>query len=163
MSTRQIQDILSSHDEEEYGAEYKSHFLEMYKIYLEMADRISSRRQSANNYFLTINTALVGLAGYLHSGIKGDNHFYFVIAFSGMILCFIWYRIVKSYKGLNSGKFKIVHLLEKELPVSPYDAEWEIVGRGKNHKTYHPFTQIEMAVPWVFFGLHFVVFIISFF
>lgn len=158
-----VQELLDSNTEDEYGADYKSHLLEMYKIYLEMADRISSRRQSANNYFLTINTALVGLVSYLHLGIKTDNHFYFLIALSGMILCFIWFRIIKSYKGLNSGKFKIVHLLEKKLPVSPYDAEWEAVGRGKDHKLYHPFTHVEMSIPWVFFCLHFVVFIMSFF
>ena len=150
-------EILYNFNEEEYGPDYKSHFVEMYKTYLEMTDRISSRRQSANNYFLSINTALVGLIGYLQLGIKNCSDYYFLIALAGMILCFIWYRLIKSYKGLNSGKFKIIHLIEKELPISPYDAEWEIVGRGKNHALYHPFTHVEMSVPWVFFSLHFFV------
>jgi hypothetical protein len=29
----------------------RGHLLEQYKLYLEMADRISSRRQSANSFF----------------------------------------------------------------------------------------------------------------
>jgi len=158
-----IQALLDSNNEAEYGVEYKAHLLEMYKTYIEMADRISSRRQSYNNYFMTINTVLVSLVSYLHLGIKTDNYFYFLIALSGMILCFIWFRMIKSYKGLNSGKFKIVHLLEKKLPVSPYDAEWEAVGRGKDHSLYHSLTHVEMFVPWVFLGLYFMVFIMSFF
>ena len=35
--------------------------LEQYKLYVEMADRISSRRQNANSFFLSINTAIVAL------------------------------------------------------------------------------------------------------
>ena len=47
--------------EKEYGNDYKSHYLEQYKIYLEGIEKISDRRQSANNFFLTINTILVSI------------------------------------------------------------------------------------------------------
>jgi hypothetical protein len=40
----------------------------------------------------------------------------------------MWYRLVRSYKDLNSAKFKVIHEIEKSLPISPYDAEWEAVG-----------------------------------
>src|SRR5256885_4461010 len=39
-------------------------FLEQYKLYVEMADRISSRRLTANSFFLTINSAIIALGGY---------------------------------------------------------------------------------------------------
>ena len=146
--------LLHNFDENEYGVDYKNHFLEMYKVYLEMADRISSRRQSANNFFLTINTAVVGFIGYIQLGAEKGSDYYYLISVAGMVLCYIWYRLVKSYKGLNSGKFKVVRQLEKKLPVSPYDTEWEIVGKGKKPELYLPFTNIEMKVPWVFFALH---------
>lgn len=35
--------------------QYREHILEQYKIYLEMADRISNRRDVANAFFLTLN------------------------------------------------------------------------------------------------------------
>jgi len=147
--------------EEEYGKDYRSHYLEIYKIYLEMADRISSRRQSANSFFLTINTAIVGFVGYVQLGTKKSADYYFLVGIAGMVICYIWYRLIKSYKNINSGKFKVVHEIEKNLPMSPYDAEWEILGRGKNPKLYLPFTKIEMRVPWVFFGLHLCIFLYS--
>ena len=40
---------------EKYGEKYKEHLLEQYKLYVEMADRISGRRQTANSFFLSIN------------------------------------------------------------------------------------------------------------
>lgn len=76
-----------------------------------------------------------------------------------MVLCYAWYRLIQSYKGLNSGKFKVIHAIEQYLPISPYDAEWEALGRGKNSKLFLSFHKVEMIVPFVFFALHFVVFL----
>ena len=50
---------------EEYGEKYHEHLLEQYKLYVEMADRVSERRQTANNYLLTVNSILVSLFGVL--------------------------------------------------------------------------------------------------
>jgi len=124
-----------------------------------MADRISTRRQSANSFFLSINKALVALVGYVQLGQKTgqSTDFYWVVSLAGMALCYTWYRLIKSYKDLNSGKFKVIHEIERRLPISPYDAEWEALGRGKDAKLYLPFTKVEMAVPWIFFSLHSVV------
>ena len=47
--------------QEDYGALYRDHILEVYKVYLEMADRISERREKANSFFLVVNTALIAL------------------------------------------------------------------------------------------------------
>lgn len=141
--------------------DYRAHYIEIYKLYVEMADRISSRRQSANSFFLSVNTAIIAVVSYIQLGLsKGENgDFYWLISLAGMALCYMWYRLIRSYKDLNSGKFKVVHSIEQNLPISPYDAEWESIGRGKNAKLYLPFTRVEMVVPWIFFVLHSVVFI----
>ena len=39
--------------------------LEQYKIYVEMADRISARRSLTNTFFLTLNTAIFAAIGAL--------------------------------------------------------------------------------------------------
>ena len=36
-------------DREEYGTNYQAHLLEEYKLYVEMADRVSQRRAVAND------------------------------------------------------------------------------------------------------------------
>lgn len=140
--------------QEEYGQNYKAHLLEQYKLYVEMADRISSRRQSANSFFLSVNTAIIALISYINLGYKNSSNFYWLVSLAGMALCFTWYRLVRSYKDLNTAKFKVIHEMEAKLPVAPYDLEWEKVGKGKDSKLYLPFTHIEICIPWVFFVIH---------
>jgi hypothetical protein len=144
----------------EYGEHYQNHLLEQYKLYVQMADKISERRQSANSFFLTVNTAVLAFLGIVViPAVDGNSlgalasrplSWALVVSAAGITLCYFWYRLVRSYKGLNSGKFKVVHALEARLPSSPYDAEWEAIGRGKKPELYLPFTKVEVRIPWVF-------------
>jgi hypothetical protein len=150
--------------ENEYGESYRDHVIEIYKMYVEMADKISERRQSANSFFLTLNSAIVALVGYVNlsqGSTPTPSSFFWLVAISGMVLSFLWYRLIRSYKDINSGKFKVIHVIEQQLPLRPYDAEWTALGRGEDPKLYLPFTHIEIYVPWVFFLIHLFVFIRS--
>lgn len=140
----------------DYGSEYRNHYLEQYKIYVDMADKVSSRRQSANSFFLSVNTAIIAVIGYVQLGEKAGEtrELYWFVSIAGMLLCYSWYRLIRSYKDLNTGKFKVIHSIENNLPLSPFDAEWEALGKGENSRLYHPFTKIEMKTPWVFLFLH---------
>ncbi|MFX0202093.1 MAG: hypothetical protein ACFFCW_38775 [Candidatus Hodarchaeota archaeon] len=144
---------------QEYGDKYLDHLIEQYKTYLEMADRISSRRQSANLFFLTLNTTTIGLVSYVNFGDNRVTAFYWLISIAGLTLSYMWYRLIRSYRDLNTAKFKVVHEIEAKLPISPYNAEWEAVERGENPKLYLPFTHIEIYIPWVFFAVHSFVFL----
>lgn len=141
-------------NQEEYGENYKSHLLDQYKLYVEMADRISSRRQTANSFFLSVNTAIIALISYIQLDMEEGISCYWLISLAGMALCFMWYKLVCSYKNLNSAKFEIIHELENQLPIAPYSMEWDKVGKGKKSKLYLPFTHIEIYIPWVFFLIH---------
>ena len=39
---------------EEYGDKYSDHLLEQYKLYVEMTDRVSQRRERSNQFFITL-------------------------------------------------------------------------------------------------------------
>lgn len=140
----------------EYGPSYRDHALEMYKTYLEMADRISARREKANSFFLAVNTALIALLAKDAFGgsAAAPRALEALVPVAGGVLCYLWYRIIRSYRDLNSAKFKVVHAIEHQLPLRPYDAEWESVERGKNPRLYLPFTHVEIVVPWLFMALH---------
>lgn len=142
-----------------YGAAHRAHSLELYKLYVEMADRISARRERANSFFLTVNAALLAIlvrdieaAADVRRFVSG-----LLLPAAASTLCFLWYRIVRSYRDLNSAKFKVIHVMESQLPMRPYDAEWESVERGKNADLYLPFSHVEIAVPWVFIAFYAVV------
>jgi hypothetical protein len=139
---------------------WHSHLLDQYKLYVEMADRISQRRTAANTYFLSVNSAILAFFGYLTTNASPE--YLWLLALAGCMLTLFWYNIVLSYRNLNSAKWQVVQDIEKRLPISPYDAEWDALQRGKNPKLYRPISHIESWVPWVFLSLHFIVFLRTF-
>lgn len=160
------ENIIAGVSEKDYGEKYHDHIIEIYKLYVEMADKISERRQSANSFFLTLNSAIVALIGYVNYSrgtMPITSSFFWLVAIAGMVLSLLWYRLICSYKDINTGKFKVVHAMEQRLPLRPFEAEWTAVGKGETYKLYLPFTRIEIYVPWVFFALHLFVFIRSIF
>ena len=95
--------------------------LEQYKLYVEMADRVSARRAAANTFFLTINTAVFTLIGVLWT--KRPEAGTWVLAFPLAVLvmqCLTWFWVIRSYRQLNTAKFAVIGALETLLPVSPY-------------------------------------------
>lgn len=46
------------------GADGTSVLLEQYKIYVEMADRVSARRGLTNTFFLSLNSAIFAAIGF---------------------------------------------------------------------------------------------------
>lgn len=146
-----IRDHLDSAEKEGYGEAYRDHILAIYELYVASADNISSRRQTANSFYLSINTAIIGATGYIS---EGGSSYAWSISLAGILLCIAWQRAVRAYKDLNSGKFKVIHEIEKKLPISVYTSEWEAIGRGKNASLYLPFTRIEIWIPRVFIALH---------
>ena len=46
---------------DDYGPEYNNHLLEQYKLYVEMADRVSQRRDQSNRFYVTIVSALAAI------------------------------------------------------------------------------------------------------
>ena len=148
---------------EEYGEKYNEHLLEQYKLYIEMADKVSERRQSANNYFLTVNSLLVSLFGVI-SGFGIDieqNIWWYFIPFAGLLVSITWVTLIRSYRQLNSGKFKVIHKLESQLPAALYCTEWKILEEGRG-KQYLPFTHVEQFVPLIFALLYILLMIIAF-
>ena len=147
--------VLPGVAKERYGECFDQHRLEQYKLYVEMADRVSSRRMTANSFFVTINTALVALLGLAVAKDETERlGWYFAVSAAGVLVSSLWYSLIRSYRDLNSAKFNVVHLVEQELPLKLYDAEWEMVGRGKNTNLYRPVTHIESKIPGLFIGIY---------
>ena len=134
----------------EYGDLYQQHLFDQYKLAVEMADRVSARRMQANTFFLAINTGLLTVFANL---VKDE----IITGFSGtlpiialLVLCFVWWRIVRSYRQLNSGKYAVILEMVNLLPAAPYAAEWVALGEGKDPKRYLPLTHVENWVPRLF-------------
>lgn len=140
--------------EEDYGEKYKQHLLEQYKLYVEKADEVSSRRSTANTFFLSVNTLLVTAIGVL-SGLGSafeilNTWWVLVSSFAGLLFCWAWLSIINSYRQLNTGKFKIIHMIEAKLPLAMYKTEWSYLKPKTGESRYKQLTVVEPLVPKIF-------------
>ena len=161
MSVEENKKTIFNFEKNDYGSEYRSHLMEQYRIYIDSAEKISDRRQKNNDFFLTVNTALLALLGISSKTNNISVPMIIIVSLAGIVICYSWYRLIVSYKNINTGKFKVVHKIEKQLPVSLYDVEWKELGEGKNKKLYLPFTHIELKIPWIFVILYLIVILIN--
>ena len=123
-----------------------------YSLYVEMADRISQRRGQANTFFLSIHTgAFVLLAGWLQGDRDLDAFVAVVLAVALVASCMTWFWTIRSYRQLNSAKWRIVGLIERRLPIRPWGkSEWTALGEGNDPGLYWQLTAVEMVIPFVF-------------
>jgi hypothetical protein len=139
-------------------------FLDLYKLTVEMADRISARRGTANAFFLTLQTALVGLLGIAGSpsrpgGTVRVDPFAIVIAsIVGLVLSATWWLLLRSYRDLNGAKFKVILAMEDQLGARPFGDEWRYLKEDPLKKRllarYAELNVIERVVPAVFAVLY---------
>ncbi|MGW4047798.1 RipA family octameric membrane protein [Streptomyces sp. NPDC004721] len=151
---------VTSHDYSTPGGEkYQAAVLEQYKLYVEMADRVSARRSLTNTFFLTVNTAFLAGAGTIFRASLNDVPIWglTLAALAAFVQCVIWQLLIRSYKQLNKAKYQVIGELERRLPALLYgEAEWKELGEGGSWDRYVRLTNVELAVPAVFAGLYLV-------
>lgn len=134
---------------------YQSAVFEQYKLCVEMADRVSGRRNLSNTFFLSLNTALAAAGASLAAGHGGtEKASAWLLAAILVILlaqCGAWFAIVRSYRLLNAAKYSVIGAFEERLPAYAYSrAEWRELGEGRDWRRYLPLTHIEQWVPGIF-------------
>ena len=157
-----------------------STILELYKMAVEMADRVSARRAGANSFFLTLNTALAAVVGIVSSARQPRGHGtvpsfdpfgLFVTSVAGVVLALVWWALLRYYRRLNAAKFDVINRLEERLPAQPYTDEWAILhpseslmddeysetsrlARWRRRVQHREATVVEQVVPFVFVALY---------
>jgi hypothetical protein len=137
-----------------YGEKFQDHLLEQYKLYVEMADRNSSRRNQINNFYISLLSSLLAFIALVTNkdivqfrGSDSQAVAFLAVAILGVLLCSIWYVNIQSYKQLSSSKFKVIHELEKQMPFPCYDKEWNFLKKDKQYKGYLTQTNVERSLP----------------
>jgi hypothetical protein len=136
---------------------YQDHLLEQYKLYIQMADKISDRRATANTFFLSLNSFLLTVLGILPQLKSNIVEFTFiwiiVVSFAGIVFCLAWIMLIRGYRKLNEAKFYIINTIESTLPVTMYDSEWKYLEKIKEKIRFLPFrigySPLSMVERWV--------------
>ncbi len=138
----------------------RTEWLELYKLHAELADRVSQRREAANRLHIGILSALGVVASvFVKIGTTESLDFVFLaVGILGLVVSTSWWAVIRSYRQLNSGKFKVLDELEDEIVFPFFRREWEVLKTGKKNR-YWELTNVESFLP-VVFGILFVAVII---
>jgi len=138
--------------------------LDIYKTAVEMADRVSARRMTANGFFLTLNSTLITLIGFMYGELADDKRAVLIIMSAmGIVLSFAWFFTIRSYKRLNKAKYGVINEIEKDLAYKIFTDEWKLLKGDTTDEPkgwrkrwvafkdrYTDLTNIEGIVPVVF-------------
>ena len=135
---------------DEYGDNYQAHLLEQYKLYVEMADRISQRRDQSNRFYAGLVSAIVALLVVMGRIGVSESTWVIALLFAGLLgasLSVIWFINLGSYRALNSAKFRVINGMESQLPYAGYSEEWADLRPPQGPARYFQLTRIERYVP----------------
>ena len=140
--------------QQKYGDNFQTHLLEQYKLYVEMMDRITERRNQMNSFYISVLSGLlviISLATNENITQFQNNEFQLAaliaIGILGILLCITWRINIQSYKQLNSGKFRVISELEELLPFPCYNREWEFIKNDRRYQAYLTQTNVEKLLP----------------
>jgi hypothetical protein len=147
-----IGEVLMQVPEADYGDNYKSDMLAMYRDFVASAETVSDRRNKANSFYLTSCTALLGTNTYFSAQIEGVPYA-LLSALLGIVFGSIWMGLIASYKSLNGAKFKVIQEMERRLPMAPYKAEEWVYKKPSTYMVR--LSKFESYMPIVFIALNF--------
>ncbi len=140
-------------------------FLDHYQMIVEDTARLTDRRQTVNNLYLSANSLLLGgLALFVQqTEFKGFSTIFIsaLLVFVGIFLCRDWRRLLKTYRALINLRIELLHTAErgfKEKPdlanlVQVYHEEDQLFKPGQG-KPIFGFYAIEKNLPWLFIYIY---------
>ncbi|NHJ32586.1 MAG: hypothetical protein FK732_06970 [Asgard group archaeon] len=97
---------------------------DQYKLYVDLADKISARRATTNSFYLTANSFLFVAIGILFS--NGLEIVVPMILLIGVFVSISWWLLIVYYKNLNWSKYQVINEIEKRLPVMGLLTEYKV-------------------------------------
>lgn len=140
----------------------RGELLEQYKVFLETSENLVERRQTVNSFYISANTALITIMSVLITMFAESAERVTIFALTGLIGIIVsasWNSILSAYGVLNASKIKVISMIEHELPVSLYDAEWNVMSDKLNRRKYVSFTDSEKRAPKAFIILYIALFL----
>lgn len=141
-----------------YETDHKDLLLNQYKMYVEMHDRISARRNQVNSFFISLLSGLLAIFSIASNQGQTLNFplIELVVGFLGSILCILWNFNIRAYRRLVERKIQVILEMEEFLPFYCYNKESHLREQDLTEKTYLRPTSIEQFVS-VIFGIVYIV------
>lgn len=133
--------------------------LEQYRIMIETSEKLMQRRQETVTLYTTLCTTLIAFIGASFA-FPDLLLRAMILLLSGLLLvllCRNWRLSLQSYDLNNTGKFKVINLLEKRLPAEIFECEY----RYNKLNGIRSFSAREKMLPRIFSFLGFALILLS--
>lgn len=119
---------------------------EQYKIMVSSTEKVTESRMKVNNLFFTITSSILSI-----SFVLGKTFGFTLAATIGMLVLtvlsllvsYFWEQLINSYGKLNTGKFRVIDKIEKQLRTNMFEDEWKIL---TEEIKYEPNTRTETKI-----------------
>ncbi len=127
---------------------------DVYPVFIEDTARLSDRRQTTNNIYLSVNSVLLGVVAFLAQQGHLESFTFLIIevfvAAAGFIIASQWHHLLRKYRELLSLRYRVLEEIEN-LPEFPGVAGMY----AREHKeNIGGFSDIEARIPRIFQGLY---------
>lgn len=104
--------------------------IEQYKIMVSSTEKVTDARSKVNSLFFTITSTILSISFILVKTYEfkiASIVATLILTLLALTTTFFWQKLIKSYGKLNTGKFKLVDRLEKDLRTNMFEEEWKIL------------------------------------
>lgn len=125
--------------------------LEQYKLYINTLENASKRRQSANNYFLAINSAILTVSITLFSkGLIESSDLFIGLGISligliGLLVAILWFQTIISFREESNAKYNVIHNIENPSRVN--DELKKLESSSEEYKLFDSFRKSLSKTP----------------
>jgi hypothetical protein len=129
------------------------------KFLHDRTQRLSERRQTTSQTYLTINTAILGALAFLikDSGLQGWSLILVSVPLFGvgLLACVTWYRIILKLESILGWNYEQLREVERKVPKShlTINKEWEQFFKEKGDERFS-FSGLESQLPKLLIALY---------
>lgn len=143
--------------------------VEIYKMYVDTAEKAIERRLHTNKYYFSTVAAIFAAYAYIGEGkakmlttrvaSTGEltqpplDH---ILASTLPLLLFIvsisWFMSVLSFRRLSVAKYEVIKAMEEHFPTKPFTSEWRAM-QTTRARTSHTIVELVLPVVFSFIGM----------
>ncbi|MDV8030794.1 MULTISPECIES: hypothetical protein [unclassified Rhodococcus (in: high G+C Gram-positive bacteria)] len=145
-----------------------SELLDVYKLAVEMADRVSARRGLANQFYLSLETLILGVPALLQVSDNGPalgEGRASILSILGIVVALVWWLQLRSYRQLNKAKFDVINSIEGEhMTIRIFSDEWKSLKSDHVERwrpRYAELGTVERVVPGIFAAMNLAVLVLA--
>ncbi|OUS84917.1 hypothetical protein CA951_39775 [Rhodococcus sp. NCIMB 12038] len=145
-----------------------SEILDVYKLAVEMADRVSARRGLANQFYLSLETLILGVPALLQVSDNGPalgEGRASILSILGIVVALVWWLQLRSYRQLNKAKFDVINSIEGEhMTIRIFSDEWKSLKSDHVERwrpRYAELGTVERVVPGIFAAMNLAVLVLA--